>query len=161
MTSQSWLEHALRHSEWRPTRTAVAMGTLFLFVGIIIGALYLTQSSNSSQVGRQIEDLIVERNELERVNEQLRAEIASLRGVGRLLGRAGELGFVPAGQEQILYVVVDNYQPDRNEMALAASAAAEEEEAPIPAYEESFVGWAQQQFDSLRSQIESFAEEAP
>jgi hypothetical protein len=114
-------------------------------------------------VGRELEELISQRNDLEQTNERLRAEIASLRGVGRLLSRAGELGFAQAGQDQILYVVIPGYHPDRepvvplqeSERALAAEAP------PAPAYEESFVGWVQQQIDAVRRQIEGYAQEAP
>lgn len=163
MTAQNWFQHALRQPGWRPTRAVIALGTLFLFVGILIGGLYLSQSATSSAVGRELEALISQRNDLEQANEQLRAEIASLRGVGRLLTRAAELGFAQAGQDQILYVVIPGYHPDRapvvplqeSERALAA------EPPPAPAYEESFVGWVQQQIDAVRRQIEGYAQEAP
>lgn len=163
MTAQNWFQHALRQPGWRPTRAVIALGTLFLFVGILIGGLYLSQSATSSAVGRELEELISQRNDLEQANERLRAEIASLRGVGRLLSRAGELGFAQAGQDQILYVVIPGYHPDRepivplqeSERALAAEAP------PAPAYEESFVGWVQQQIDAVRRQIEGYAQEAP
>jgi hypothetical protein len=160
MNSSNWIQHTLRHSEWRPTRTAVAIGTLCLFVAIIIGALYLSQSANSSAMGRQMEELVRERNNLEQANEQLRADIASLRGVGRLLTRAGELGFVPASQDQLLYIVIDGYNPNREQMVeLPAETITQETAAPV--YEESFIGWVQQQFDSLRQQLEGYSQETP
>jgi cell division protein FtsB len=159
LNSQDFMQQVRKHSEFRPTRSIIAVGTLFLFVGIIIGALYLSQSSTTSALGRQLEELVIERNDLEQANEQLRAEIASLRGVGRLLTRAQELGFVPAEQGQIQYLVVSGY--NAVDEPLEALAIPEAEPVVIPVYDESFFGWAQQQFDSLRRQIESFTQEAP
>jgi hypothetical protein len=154
MSVEQWWGQVQRN-EWRPTRGMIALGTLALFVAIIIGALYLSQSAATSSVGRQLETLVTERNELERQNEQLRAEIASLRGVGRLLTRAQELGFEQAGADDIEYVVVPGYEAERVVISQAAEAA-----PPAPVYDESFTGWVQQQLDNLRQQFEGFVQEA-
>lgn len=154
MSLASWWGQVQRN-EWRPTRGMIAVGTLALFVAIIIGALYLSQSASTSAVGRQLEAMVNERNELERQNEQLRAEIASLRGVGRLLTRAQELGFQQAGATDIDYIVVDGYEPERDSVAIEAQP-----EAAAPVYDESFTGWVQQQLDALRQQFEGFVQEA-
>lgn len=154
MSLASWWGQVQRN-EWRPTRGMIAVGTLALFVAIIIGALYLSQSASTSAVGRQLEAMVNERNELERQNEQLRAEIASLRGVGRLLTRAQELGFQQAGATDIDYIVVDGYVPER-----VSIAAETKPEVAAPVYDESFTGWVQQQLDALRQQFEGFVQEA-
>ncbi len=162
MASQNWIQQAARRSQWRPTRTFIAIATLALFVAIIIGGLYLSQSANASAMGRQLEALITERNNLEQANEQIRADIASLRGVGRLLTRAGELGFVPASQDQILYVVSDSYNPRRQEeVELSDDAIQPSQITAAPVYDESFIGWVQQQFDALRQQLEVYSQETP
>lgn len=135
----------------------LALGTLGLFVAIIIGALYLTQSSTASTLGRQLEELITTRDNLQQQNEQLRAEIANLQRVGRLLLRAEELGFTPARETDIQYIVVDGYNPDR--VRDQAVIAPEVESAPVPQYDESFSGWVQQQIDALRAQIEGFSQQ--
>lgn len=135
----------------------LALGTLGLFVAIIIGALYLTQSSTASTLGRQLEELITTRDNLQQQNEQLRAEIANLQRVGRLLLRAEELGFTPARETDIQYIVVDGYNPDR--VRDQAVVTPEAESAPVPQYDESFSGWVQQQIDALRAQIEGFSQQ--
>ncbi len=155
--AQNWLQHTLRRRSWRVQRQAVALGTLGLFVAIIIGALYLAQASSLSTLGRQLEDLIAQRNQLEQTNEQLRAEIAELRSVPRLLARAQELGFVPAARDQIEYLVIEGYNPNRSQTAAPVDEQADEESLPV--YDETFIGWIQQQWDSFRSQYESFSDE--
>jgi hypothetical protein len=153
----SWFRHTFRRNPWYPQRQVIALGTLGLFVAIIIGALYLSQSSSSAALGRELEVLIAERNSLEQQNEQLRAEIASLRGVPRLQTRAAELGFVLASIDQIDYLVVNGYNPNRSETV----APITEEEEPLPVYDEPFLGWVQEQFDSFAQQLESMQQEQP
>jgi hypothetical protein len=153
----SWFRHTIRQNAWRPQRQVIALGTLGLFVAIIIGALYLSQSASSASLGRELEVLIAERNSLEQQNEQLRAEIASLRSEPRLQGRAAEMGFVLATNDQIDWIVVNGYNPNRSETV----APITEEEVPLPAYDESFSGWVQQQFESFAQQLETMQQEQP
>src|SRR5690606_37878963 len=96
-----WLGHVLRRTGWRPQRQMLALGTLAVFVAIIIGALYLAQAAATSTLGRQLEEMVTVRNQLEQENERLRDEIARLQSVPRLLQRAQELGFVIAERSQI------------------------------------------------------------
>lgn len=154
MAVNRWFQQ-IQHNEWRPTRAMLALGTLALFVALIIGALYLSQAATTSTIGRQLESLVTERNDLELQNEQLRAEIASLRGVGRLLARAQELGFAQARAANIEYVVVRGYEPART-----VQIEPDREPVAAPVYDESFLGWVQQQFDSLRQQLDGFVQEA-
>jgi len=69
------IQHALRDNQWRLQKQAVALAGLGVFIAIVIGALYLAQSASVSTLGRQLENLIVKRNQLEQTNEQLRADI--------------------------------------------------------------------------------------
>ncbi len=151
--SQNWIQHTLRRRRWRPQNQAAALATLGVIIALIIGVLYLSQVSSNATTGRQLADLIAERNELQSMNEQLRAEIAELRSVPRLLARARELGFVPAGQDQIEYLVIEGYNPHRDETV----APLQDEEPQLPVYDESFGGWLQQQLDNLRAQFEGFS----
>jgi hypothetical protein len=155
MASGNWIQHTLDRSRWRPQKQVVALATLGLFVAIIIGALYLSQSAETSTLGRQLEDLITERNDLEQANEQLRAEIASYQSMPRLQRRAEELGFVPATAENIHYLVIDGYDPEHTAPVVVVDA----ESDPVPVYDESFTGWVAQQWDSFREQIEKFTSE--
>ena len=84
----------------------------------------------------------------------MRAEIASLESMPRLEARAQELGFVPATESNIEYLVVDGYNPNRQTSVVPLDAQAQ----PVPVYDEAFTGWVQQQLDSLRSQLQGFTE---
>lgn len=153
--TQKWMQHALRDTQWQIQRQAVALGGLGLFIAIIMGALYLAQSSSLATLGRQLENLIAERNRLEQTNESLRADIAQLRSVPRLLARAKDLGFSESGNTRIEYIVVDGYNPNR---AQITPILAVESAAPAPVYDETFTGWLQQQWDAFTGQFETFSE---
>jgi cell division protein FtsB len=147
------IQHAMRDQPWRLQRQAVALIALGIFIAIFIGALYLAQSASVSTLGRQLEELIARRNQLEQQNEQLREDISELRSVPRLLARAQELGFTSAAENQIEYLYVAQYNPNR-EPVLTASAQQTEN---LPVYDESFVGWVQQQWDNLVMQFQGFS----
>jgi cell division protein FtsB len=149
---QQWLQHALRDRSWQVQRQALGLAALGVVIAIILGALYLAQSASVSTLGRQLEAMIAERNRLEQINEQLRAEIAQLRSVPRLLARAKEMGFVEAGRDNVEYLVVDGYNPDR-----VIRAVTPEPQSPLPSYDETFIGWLQQQFDSFTGQLRSYS----
>jgi hypothetical protein len=135
----------------------VALAGLGLFIAIIIGTLYLAQSASVATLGRQLEALIAQRNDLQQTNEQLRSEIASYRTVSRLLARARELGFEDAQENQIQYLYVDGYNPKRDEVVTAIQPTPEAN--PLPTYNESFIGWLQEQWDNLKRQFQGFSGE--
>lgn len=151
----NWLGHALRRTGWQPQRQAFALAVLGIFVSIVIGALYLSQAASTSTLGRQLEDLIALRNELEQTNQQLRAEIASLQSVPRLRARARELGFELAARDQIEYLTIEGYNPNRQQIVTQSEVV----EETLPVYDESFTGWVAQQWQTFASQFEQFASE--
>lgn len=150
-----WVGHVLDRARWRPQRQAVALATLGLFVAVIMGALYLSQSAHMSALGRQLDDMIADRNLLEQSVEQLRAEIALLQSMPRLQSRAEAMGFVPADADQIIYIVVDGYDPEREIEIVPLDSSANS----LPEYDEDFGGWLNQLFDDVRHQLETFGQE--
>jgi cell division protein FtsB len=158
--ARTTLPHAFNPGRWRPQRQALALITLALFVGIIMGALYLSQAATAATLGRELERLIADRTTLEQQNEQLRSEIASLRSVPHLRNRAEELGFVRVNADQIEYIVVPGYRPVDPLLNSPDDLASRQpsEVAPEPLYEESFGGWVQQQLDGLAQQFRQFSE---
>ncbi|GAB4569176.1 MAG: hypothetical protein Kow0077_01280 [Anaerolineae bacterium] len=155
-TTQSEWQHALRGAAWRRQSQLAAMVALALIVAIIIGALYLAQVTTVSTTGRQNEELRQYRDQLVRENEQIRADIAELRSIPRLLRRAQELGFTYAGTSQIEYLVIDGYVPEQPESV----APLVSEPEPLPLYDETFDGWLQQQWLNLTLQFEEWASQA-
>lgn len=156
--AQNWFQHTFRRQRFQPQNQAAAIAILGIIIALILGALYLSQVASFAITNREIEDLITQRDELERTNEQLIAEIASFRTVPRLLARAQEIGFRPATNADIEYLVVDGYNPNRA-LTIVDTNPIEDELETVPVYDETFSGWLEQQFASLRRQFEEFGNE--
>ena len=152
--AENWLQHTFQRTRWQPQNQAVTLGALGVIIALILGALYLSQVVSFATTNREIEDLLVLRNDLEQTNEQLRTEIANFKTVPRLLARAQELGFRDAQQGDIEYMVIEAYNPNRADTVVPDVI----EEPEIVIYDETFQGWLQEQWDSLSSQFENFGE---
>jgi hypothetical protein len=152
----NWIQHALQRATWRPQNQVAALFVVGIAITLIFGGLYLSQVASFATTNRAIEALIEQRDRLERTNEQLRGQIASLETVPQLLERARQLGFRPATASDIQYLVIDGYNPNRERTL--TSLVPQEAYDDAPRYEETFSGWLQQQFDSLRTQFESFGQ---
>jgi hypothetical protein len=152
-TSDSWLQHALRRTGWRPQRQVIAVGTLGVFIALILGALYISQVALEASRGRLLADLVEQRDELQRQNEELRVMIAELKSLPRLQAEAEALGFVQASLRDQEYITVEGYIPNRQ-----ATVAEIRDEAPaiVPDYNERFSDWFSQWVVALRSQFAAF-----
>lgn len=153
--AQNWIQHTFRRQRFQPQNQAAALAILGVIIALILGALYLSQVASFAITNREIEGLIAERDQLERTNEQLIAEVASFRTVPRLLTRAQELGFRTASNADIEYLVVAGYNPSRT-LTIVDTTSAEDEIEVLPVYDETFSGWLEQQFAILRDQFEEF-----
>jgi len=153
--AQNWFQHTFRRQRFQTQNQAATLAILGIFIALVLGALYLSQVASFAITNREIEDLIAERDQLERTNEQLIAELASLRTVPRLMTRAQDIGFRTATNADIEYLVVAGYNPDETLDIVEASSAQPEAET-IPVYDETFGGWIEQQLAILRGQFEDF-----
>lgn len=147
-----WIQQAVRRSPLQGQRQIIALTLLGVFMAVVIGALYLSNVADTSTMGRQLEALLQERDRLEQRNEQLRIEISELRSVPRLLSRAEALGFQNAGADEVEYLLVDGYRPPQPINA----AVVESVSTPVPTYDETLIGWLQQQYDQLALQFQNY-----
>lgn len=154
--AQQWVQHALERTGWRPQNQVVTLGLLAVIITLIFGGIYLSQVANFAILNRDTLELIEQRDDLERRNEEIRAEIAELETVPRLLERAQTMGFRLALADDMEYQVVNGYNPNRDItnaplVALAMST-------PELIYDETFGGWLQLQIDGLRRQFDGFGQ---
>ena len=119
---------AFKQAPWRTQTQAVAAWSVTLLVVMVLGGLYLTVASRAAAAGRDLQRLEVRKAALTLENDELRAELAELRSVTRLVQRALALGFQPAQSGQIEYLAVYNY-PHAAQTAPPPRAA---EVAPMP-----------------------------
>ncbi len=150
--SQNWFQQAVRRSPLHGRRQVYILILMALFMGVIIGVLYLSNVADASTTGGRLEELLAERDRLEQTNEELRVEISELRSVPRLIQRAEELGFRRAGGSEVEYLIVRGYNPQRDRTV----APLEDDADSLPAYDETFMGWLQQQADDLARQFNDY-----
>ncbi len=153
--SQAWIQHTFSRKRFRTRNQATALAILGVAILLILGSLYLSQVASFAITNRQIEELIKQRDELKRQNEGLIGEIASYRTVPRLFARAEAIGFRPATNADIDYILIDGYNPNRDRITVS-SADVTAVEPPAAIYDETFGGWLEQQFALLRDQFQSF-----
>ena len=147
---ENWFDHALRRTGWQPQRQVIALGTLGFFIALILGVLYLSQVASDAATNRRLTDLLAERDELERLNEQLRADIAELTSVPRLYDRAISLGFSTVEGREIEYLVVPGYVPEQVDTVAPIVPGDVEDQID---YTETFTDWLSRQWDALRDLI--------
>ena len=153
--SQAWIQHTFSRKRFRTRNQATALAILGVAILLILGSLYLSQVASFAITNRQIEELIKQRDELKRQNERLIGEIASFRTVPRLFARAEAIGFRPATNADIDYILIDGYNPNRDRLAVSI-ADVKDEEQPVHVYDETFGSWLEQQLALLRDQFQSF-----
>ena len=107
----NWLPHGFKRapSLFR-AQAALGWGVVVALMALL-GVVYLTLGSDSIVAGYRIQQMTWELTKLQRENAQLEARIAEFEAVGDLQKRGREMGFVPAGHEEIEYLVVDDYPP--------------------------------------------------
>lgn len=146
-TRREWLKHALRQAPWRTQVQATALVALGLVVSIIIGALYLAQATSTATAGRDLKVLEQELERLKQENTRLRAEIASYQTVPYLMRRAQDLGFVEAGNDQMMYLTVEGYHLPEPEPVVPVA------EEPLPEYNETLNDWLSDQWETFLEQL--------
>lgn len=143
----------LEHQQWRNQTQLAANLALVVFIGIIIGALYLVQTTTTTTTSRTLFQMGDQIDRLQRQNERLRAEIAALQAMPRVMTRAAEMGFHEAAPDEIQWLTVPGYQYRRTEVPPTPTPVPDEEEQ---VYDETLGGWLRQQWDSLKQQFEDW-----
>ena len=138
---------------WRDQRQWAATLAVIGVVGLIIAALYLIQTATTTITARELLEMDAYRQQLERDNELLHAEIAELQSLPRVMTRAAELGFREAREEEIQYIIVEGYRYDRARITPTPSPSPT---SPAAVYDETLSGWLRQQWDKLKEQWEAW-----
>jgi type II secretory pathway pseudopilin PulG len=148
----SWIRQAIRQAPWRTQTQASSLVLAVVVMVAVIGALYLAQASRTAAAGRRLQELEVQRQALEQQNAQLRAEIAALRSVPRLIGEAEKLGFHNAKQDEVEYIVIEE---------VPAALGATPTPIPtmtelVPTYDETLDSWLSEQMAVFRERFGAF-----
>jgi hypothetical protein len=75
----------------------------------LLGVIYLNQTSRTATVGRHVQSLQYQLNELKRENGELEKKIAEAQSLTQLQNKAIHLGFTQAQPDDIEYLIVPDY----------------------------------------------------
>jgi hypothetical protein len=107
---------------------------------LLIGGLYLAVSSKVADLGRDVMVLENRREELQRENDELRAELARSTSPDRMMELAQSLGFRPARLNEVTYVSLEAYDPPVEFVAPQPRAEPDAGKSALsPAYTETIV----------------------
>ena len=116
-----------RNRFWLTEAQAALSWGIILALGALLGTIYLYQASRIATVGRHVQDLQNELDDVKRVNSELDREIAERQSLERLQSEAERLGFVRARPEDIEYLIVPDYPT-----AINQTSGQPEPEQPVP-----------------------------
>lgn len=149
----SWFEQALRQAPWRTQTQITSLILALLVILVVIGALYLAQASRTAAAGRRLQELEVQKRTLDEQNSELRAEIAALQSVPRMVSEAQRAGYRPATSADVEYLPIPGEPPPE-----ATEAPLPTTHDIVPQYDETLGSWLSKQLDALRAPITAFFE---
>lgn len=158
---RNWLGHTFQQAPWRTQTQGTSLVLATVVLVVVVGTLYLAQASRTSATGRRLQELEAERQTLEQQNAQLRAEIAALRSVPRLIGEAEALGYRKAESDEVWYLEVDAPPPLPEDITVLAGSIRTThlpESDSVPVYDETLDNFLAQQLQSFRAGLSSFLE---
>jgi cell division protein FtsL len=100
---------AFKQAPWRVRLRLTGGSMLPLIAILIVFGMYLAVNARHTRVGREVLVLEEQRENLQRKNAELTANLAVLTSPERMVERAQALGFRPAEPDEVLYVAVEGY----------------------------------------------------
>lgn len=103
------LIQAYRQAPWRRQLQMIGLLAASIAFVALIAWVYLDVTARAATIGRSVQNLQDQREELEQTIEDLESELASLTSVETMQARAEELGFEPISPGAITYLEVPGY----------------------------------------------------
>jgi len=113
----------IKRLAWLTEAQVVIGWIVILLVVALVGAIYLNQASRIASVGRRVQLLQNQLDNLKRENATVSRQIAEAQSLERLRQEAIRLGFVPSRPEDLEYIIVPDYPADAADSALSSTDA--------------------------------------
>lgn len=144
------LAQSYSQAPWRKQVQFIGLFSLVLVFIAVIAGIYLNVSARAAAIGREIQAMQSDIEDLDREIEDLQTQWAALMATESMDKRAREIGFEPIKMDEAMFLIVPGYV-ERSTAALAPYA---ERELPksyyLPAeYSESLFTWAKRQVARL------------
>lgn len=114
-------EQAKRLKQLTEAQAALGWGVILIMVALL-GVIYLNQASGIAAIGRRVQSLQGNLENLKRENAVLERDIAEAQSLERLQQEALRLGFIQSRPDDIEYIVVPNYPAEASTLELVAES---------------------------------------
>lgn len=121
-----------RRLNWLTEAQAAVGWAVIIFLAALLGTIYVRQASQIASVGRRVQLLQIDLEELKRQNDAIEQQIAEAQSLERLQQEAVRLGFVQADPDDIEYIVVTDYPVDNTAVELPTNRETPEPPPPPP-----------------------------
>lgn len=140
------ITQAYSQTPWRKQMQTVGMFLVILVLGLIIAMIYVNVSAEAVAVGREIQGIQIEIEDLERSIENKQSQLAYITSAVEMEKRAEDMGFEPVAPGEALFIVIEGYG-GRNEAVLAphSQMASTHTVALLPEYTLSLTDWLRQE----------------
>ena len=144
MGNVSQIVQEVRQAHWRVQRQWIGLFLLGLVAVSMVAGIYLNITVRATLVGREIQSIQPTLIAGHQANADLESKLAELNSVESMKQRAEAMGFVPATQDDITYIVVSGYSPQTavdTSQPQAASLDQSQKPLLLPDYTESLFDW--------------------
>ena len=107
-SSRQRREDIKRLGQLTEAQAALGWGIALVLIALL-GTIYLRQTSQIATLGREVQLLQINLDNARRENGEMERQIAEAQSLVRLQAEAARMGFVPAGADDIDYIIVEDY----------------------------------------------------
>ena len=144
MENVTQIVQQVRQAHWRVQRQWIGLFLLGLVAVSMVAGIYLNITVRATLAGREIQALQKQLIDDQRANSDQETTLAGLTSMESMQQRAKAMGFQPADQGSITYVVVPGYTPQTSvDMSQPGADSQSQADKPVllPDYTESLFDW--------------------
>ncbi len=136
------ITQAYSQAPWRKQLMFIGLFLLIVVFVALVAGIYLDVTARAATVGREIQLMQSEIEDLKMDNADLMTKLAALNSTQVMQERARKLGFEPIERDQVTFVVVPGYVPPQQPRLAPPPGPVKAVAASLPAeFTESLFDW--------------------
>ena len=153
MNRKQQFMQAYRQAPWRKQIQLIGLFSAVVTILVTGAGIYLYVTASAATLGREIQDMQDEKQELQQIIENQQTEFARLTSARTMGARAQELGFEQLNPATATYIVVPGYGGRQTaELAPPPELGAVAQQALLPEYTMTLFDWFASVLDQLALQ---------
>jgi len=133
---------AYKQAPWREQTRLLAIGLASIFGLMAMLGLFIFTGAQAAEAGLRVQSLIRERDRLLRHLESQETDLTQKQSEEWMRKRAAELGFIPAGPQDLAFLSVPNEVPEAPVSVSPTSFLYTDEQVSLaPGYRETLLEW--------------------